>query len=64
MNNFSLKQARLYRGKTQKDMANLLGVHIETYRKLEVNQDNVSIEQVRIICEFLDMPYDAIFFTN
>lgn len=64
MNNFSLKQARLYRGKTQEDMANLLGVHIETYRKLEVNQDKVSIEQVRIICEFLDMPYDAIFFTN
>lgn len=38
MNSFSLKQARLYRAKTQADMAKLLGIHIETYRKLEINQ--------------------------
>lgn len=42
-------------------MAKLLGIHIETYRKLEINQNTVTIEQAKVICEFLDMPYDAIF---
>ena len=56
MNSFSLKQARLYRAKTQADMAKLLGIHIETYRKLEINQNTVTIEQAKVICEFLDMP--------
>ena len=60
MNSFSLKQARLYRAKTQADMA----IHIETYRKLEINQNTVTIEQAKVICEFLDMPYDAIFFAE
>lgn len=64
MNSFSLKQARLYRAKTQADMAKLLGIHIETYRKLEINQNTVTIEQAKVICEFLDMPYDAIFFAE
>lgn len=64
MNNFSLKQARLYREKTQEDMANMLKIHIETYRKLEINQNRVTIEQAKKICEFLDMSYDAIFFAE
>lgn len=64
VNSFSLKQARLYRVKTQADMARLLGIHIETYRKLEINQNMVTIEQAKVICEFLDIPYDAIFFAE
>ena len=32
---FTVKQARTYRGKTQIEMAQLLGVHHETYRKME-----------------------------
>lgn len=64
MNTFTLKQARVYRYKTQQDMASLLDVHLETYRKLEENQEKITIQQAKLICSYLDVPYDLIFFTD
>ena len=45
----SLKQIRLVREKTQDEMAEKLGVHVQTYRKLEENPDEVTIKQAKII---------------
>lgn len=57
----SLKQMRLIKAKTQDEMAEKLGVHVQTYRKLEENPDEVTIKQAKIIADFLDVPYDDIF---
>lgn len=57
----SLKQIRLVREKTQDEMAEKLGVHVQTYRKLEENPDEVTIKQAKIISEFLGVSYDDIF---
>ena len=58
----SLKQTRLVKGKTQDEMAEKLGVHVQTYRKLEENPNEATIKQAKIISEFLGVPYDDIFF--
>ena len=59
----TLRQARRLRDKSQDEMAELLDVHVQTYRKLEENPDNVTIEQAKKISRFLDVNYDEIFFT-
>ncbi len=58
----SLKQHRLVKGKTQEEMATMLGVHVQTYRKLEENPEEVSIKQAKMIAEYLGVPYNDIFF--
>lgn len=60
----SLKQLRLIRGKTQDDMAKLLNIHVQTYRKLEENPDEITIKQVKIISGFLEVSYNDIFWAN
>jgi len=58
----SLKQHRLIKEKTQEEMANLLGVHVQTYRKLEENPEDISIKQAKKIAEYLGVPYNDIYF--
>lgn len=61
---FTLKQAREYRGKTQEDMAALLNIHVQTYRKIEENPGSATIDEAKAICEYLDFNYDVIFFAE
>lgn len=58
----TLKQARLLKDKSQEQMAQLLGIHVQTYRKLEENPENVTIGQAKLICNVLEQTYDTIFF--
>lgn len=60
----SLKQMRLIKGKTQDEMAELLNIHVQTYRKLEENPDEATIKQAKKISEFLGVSYDDIFLLN
>lgn len=57
----SLKQMRLIKGKTQDEIAELLNIHVQTYRKLEENPDEATIKQAKKISEFLGVSYDDIF---
>jgi DNA-binding XRE family transcriptional regulator len=61
---FTLKQARLLRGYTQREMAEKLKVHVQTYSKMEKRPDDVSIRDAKKICEILSMSYDRIFFND
>ena len=60
---FSVKQARLISNLKQTDMAKKLGIHVQTYRKIEQNPDLATIEQAKKIAEIVEIPYDEIFFT-
>lgn len=64
MDGITLKQARLLREKTQEAMAALLGVHVQTYRKLEENPDEVTVGQAKVIAAELEFSYDTIFFNK
>ena len=59
---FTLKKARILKGFTQRDMAKRLGVHVQTYSKMENHPDTVTIGEAKKICEILGMSYDYIFF--
>lgn len=43
----TLKQARLIKEKRQKDLAKLLGIHVQTYRKLEQHPEELTIKQAK-----------------
>ncbi|HDR3483963.1 TPA: helix-turn-helix transcriptional regulator [Bacillus pacificus] len=58
----TIRQARLVKGITQRAMAEKLNVHVQTYRKMEEHPDNITIGDAKIICDYLGMSYDQIFF--
>ena len=58
----TLKQARLIRELTQDQMAELLNIHVQTYRKIEQNPDEATIGQAKRISKKLDLDYNEIFF--
>ncbi|PWM78734.1 MAG: XRE family transcriptional regulator [Phascolarctobacterium sp.] len=62
METITLKQARLLREKTQEELANLLGIHVQTYRKLEENPDEATVGQAKKLAAELGFSYDNIFF--
>ena len=54
----SLIQARKLRGKRQIDLAKVLGINIQTYRKLEKKPDLLKIKGLRILSKYLDIPME------
>ena len=54
----SLIQARKLRGKRQIDLAEVLGINIQTYRKLEKKPDLLKIKDLRILSKYLDIPIE------
>jgi transcriptional regulator with XRE-family HTH domain len=60
----TLKQVRLLKEKSQHDLAEMLGVHVQTYRKLEENPNLVTIGQAKKLAKYLGISYDEIFFDN
>lgn len=60
----TLKQARLVKGFTQREIAEKLCIHVQTYSKMEKQPDEVTIGEAKKICEILDFNYDLIFFNT
>lgn len=60
----TLKQARRLKDKSQQDLAKLLNIHVQTYRKLEQHPEELTIKQAKIICDYLKIAYDDIFFAT
>ena len=58
----SLSQARRLKDKTQAEMAELLKIHVITYRKIEEKPDLATIKQAKKISEYLGVNYNEIFF--
>ena len=54
----SLIQARKLRGKRQIDLAKVLGINIQTYRKLEKKPDLLKIKDLRMLSKYLDIPME------
>lgn len=60
----TLKQARRLKDKSQQDLAKLLNIHVQTYRKLEQHPEELTIKQAKTICNYLNIAYDDIFFAT
>lgn len=60
---FSVKQARRFSGYTQVKMAELMGVHRDTYRKIELYPESTTMVQAKQISNITGIPMDQLFFT-
>lgn len=60
----TLKQARCVAEKTQQQLADFLGIHVQTYRKIEVKPEIATIKQAKDISRFLGISYNEIFFDS
>ena len=49
---------------SQKDMAEKLGVHVNTYQNWEKSPQNISIENARKIAEIFGVSFEDISFTE
>lgn len=61
---YTVKQARMFAGLTQQDMANELCVHRTTYIRLEENPDSITVGQAKVISRVTGVPIDDIFFAR
>ena len=58
----SIRQARRMRDISQNRMAADMGIHVQTYRKLENHPGEATIEQAKRIAQLLGMSYDELNF--
>lgn len=58
----TLKQARRMKDISQSEMAKVLGVHVQTYRRIEKSPQTATVEQVKALCKKLEISYNDIFF--
>ena len=59
---FTVKQARVLKDTTQRGMAALLGVCVDTYREIERNPEQATVKQAKQICDYLGFTVEQIFF--
>lgn len=62
MSKLTLRQARRMREISQAKMAEMLDVHVNTYRTMEEEPGEISVNQAKRICEILNVTVDDIFF--
>lgn len=59
---FSLKQARVGIDATQKEIAEKMGVHEQTYMNMEKHPGNMTIKQAMLFCDIVGKSFDEIIF--
>lgn len=58
----TLKQARLLADLTQKEVAEILGVHVQTYMKWERNPEDMSVGTAKQLSKIFNVDFEEIFF--
>lgn len=59
---FTVEQARKLSGKSQQEMADSMGIHRQTYMKIEKNPETATIKQAKEIAELTGISVEKIFF--
>ena len=59
---YTLKSARVFRNLTQQELADKLGVHVNTYSDWEKHPENLRIKTAQKIAEILEISAGDIFF--
>ena len=60
----TMKQARVGANMTQQQVADKLGVHVQTYQRMEQNPQDVTIKQGKIFSAIVGCNFEDIFFTD
>ena len=61
---YTMKQARVGISATQQDIADRMGIHVQTYSRLEKNPENVTVGQAVLFAKIVNLPISDIFFGN
>ena len=61
---FTPKQARQYAGFTQREMADILGISRDVYRKIERNPEKTPIDLAKKFSAAVGISIDQIFFST
>lgn len=59
---YTVKQARTLGGFTQVEVAKALGVHVNTYQRVEQHPEKATIEFAKAFSQFVKIPLDDISF--
>lgn len=49
----TVKEWRVLQDRTQKEMADALGIHVNTYREYEAHQERITLGMIIAICDVL-----------
>lgn len=60
----TMKQARVGANMTQQAVADALGVHVQTYQRMENNPEDVTIRQGKHFAEVVGVRFEDIFFSK
>ena len=60
----TMKQARVGADMTQQQVADRMGVHVQTYQRMENNPEDVTIRQGKSFSEIVGVRFEDIFFIN
>lgn len=60
----TIEEWRRAKGISQEEMANLCGIHLNTYRAWEKNPGEIRLSKGVLIAEKLEIPIDDILFTH
>lgn len=60
----TMKQARVGADMTQQEVADKLGVHVQTYQRMESHPGDITIKQGKTFAEIVGLKFDDIFFDN
>lgn len=60
----SMKMARVGANLTKQQIADKMGVHVQTYSKMENDPESMSIKDAKLFCNIVGISYSDIFFSN
>jgi len=58
----SVKQARLLSEKSQSEVADKMGICVQTYRKLEEKPEKMTMAQAKLFCAVVNRELDELIF--
>lgn len=58
----TMKQARVGANMTQQDVADKMGIHVQTYMRMEAHPEDTTIRQAYNFAEITGLKFEDIFF--
>jgi len=62
--NITMKQARVGANMTQQDVADKMGIHVQTYQRMENHPEDITIKQGKLFSNIVGVCFEDIFFTK
>lgn len=60
----TMKQARVGAEMTQQNVADAMGVHVQTYMRMEAHPEDVTIKQGLLFAKIVGVDFEDIFFAE